>query len=311
VEILVPWRALDVSGRDVNPIPSMITEDEALYLHWLARCRYRGLGAIVDGGPLLGGSTVALAEGLRRNAQVSERRGRIHSYDLFEYTPLMTRVFRGRKAPAPGASLLAEFQRNVQPWHDSIVVYPGDVCDRQWTGGPIEILFIDLAKTWDIQRHLLREFFPHLVPGVSVVVQQDYFFVSCYWIHLVMEALSPYFRISAMPEGPTLAFDLVAPIPPHLLERDYEHAFTRDDAVALMDRSLARFTGTHRLVAETAKVSLLLAYGDVTGAAQVLDAIRTAPAFDARVRIDWDKAAARVQAAAEARGASPVLMVPA
>src|SRR5690606_14000300 len=160
----------DVSGRDVNPIPSMITEDEALYLHWLARCRYRGLGAIVDGGPLLGGSTVAFAEGLRRNPQVDDPRGRIHSYDLVEYTPFMTRIFKGRKAPAPGASLLAEFQRNVRPWQTSIAVYPGDIRERRWTGGPIEILFIDLAKTWDIQRHLLREFFPHLIPGVSVVV---------------------------------------------------------------------------------------------------------------------------------------------
>jgi hypothetical protein len=236
---------------------------------------------------------------LRRNPQVDDPRGRIHSYDLFEYTPFMTRIFKGRKAPAPGASLLAEFQRNVRPWQTSIAVYPGDIRERRWTGGPIEILFIDLAKTWDIQRHLLREFFPHLIPGVSVVVQQDYFFVSCYWIHLVMEALGDYFRVSAMPEGPTLAFDVVAPIPPHLLERDYEHAFTRDEAVALMDRSLARFTGSRRLVAETAKVSLLLAYGDVPAAQQLLAAIRSAPAFDARVAIDWDKAASRVQAATE------------
>lgn len=296
----VPWRALPVSGRDVNSVPSMITSDESLYLHWLARCRYRGLGEIVDGGPLLGGSTMALAEGLRLNPAVTNRVRRIHSYDLFEYTPAMKRVFKGRAEPPPSSSLLSEFMRHTLPWREQICVYPGDVCQYTWNGAPIEILFIDLAKTWEIQRHLLRTFFPSLIPGVSTVVQQDYFFVSCYWIHLLMEYLHEYFAIAAMPDGPTLAFDYIAPIPRELLDPDDERHFSLDEAVALMDRSLDRFAGSKRLTATTAKVSLLLAYGDVSTAATVLQAVREAPDFDDHVRIDWDKAAQRVHAAAVA-----------
>lgn len=289
-----PWRDLGVGGRDVNGVPSMIAPDESLYLHWLARCRYTGQGEIVDGGPLLGGSTVAMAEGLRLNSTVSIKTGRIHSYDLFEYTPLMKRLFRRSPEPAAGESLLPRFRKHTQPWADMVRVYPGDILMRSWSGAPIEILFIDVAKSWAIQRHLLREFFGCLIPGVSVVVQQDYFFVSCYWIHLVMEALSDYFRPVHMPDGPTLGFEVLAPVPQELLLRDYEHAFSKEEAVQLMDRSLSRFHGAKQLVAMTAKVSLLLAHKDVNAARAVLEDIRRAPAFGDAVVIDFKKAEERV-----------------
>ncbi len=290
-----PWRQLGVSGREVNPIPSMIAPDESLYLHWLARCRYTGQGEIIDGGPLLGGSTTALASGLRLNPGVVDKAGRIHSYDLFEYIPQMKRLFR-RGEPAPGENLAPRFMQYTIPWQEHICVYPGDIQKRSWCGKPVEIFFIDLAKTWGIQLHLLRNFFGSLIPGVSVVVQQDYFFVSCYWIHLIMEYLSPYFRPTDMPDGPTLAFQYYKAVPPELLNLDYSRMFSKAEAALLMDRALSRFTGAKRLVATTAKVALLLASDDVKGASDTLEAIRNSPDFGEAVKIDFEKAESRVEA---------------
>ena len=303
--LLTPWRDLGITGRDVNAIPSMITPDEALYLHWLTRCQYKGQGDIVDGGPLLGGSTTAMAEGLRLNPSVENKANRIHSYDLFEYaSPFMKRLFRRGPAPAEGESLLPRFQANIKPWASSVRVYPGDILKYQWSGAPIEILFIDVAKTWDIQRHLLREFFPHLVPGVSVVVQQDYFFVSCYWIHLIMESLSEYFRPAHVTEGPTLGFEMIAPVPRELLLVDYERSLSKQEAVALMDRSIARFEGMKRLVVTTAKVSLLLAYRDIDAAEDVIAQIQRAPEYgNATLQIDVDKAIEKIAKAKTQRAA--------
>jgi hypothetical protein len=299
---LTPWRDLGLSGRDVNGVPSMIAPDESLYLYWLAHSRYTGQGEIVDGGPLLGGSTVAFARGLRSNDAVAVKTGRIHSYDLFEYTPFMKHLFRRSPEPVVGESLLPRFRANIKPWADSVRVHPGNILDHSWSGAPIEVLFIDVAKTWAIQRHLLREFFPHLIPGVSVIVQQDYFFVSCYWIHLIMEALSEYFRPVHMPDGPTLGFEVVAPVPQERLLVDYERTFSKDEAVKLMDRVLARFEGARRSTAMTAKVSLLLAHDDVDGAESVLEEIRSSPDFTTAVRINFEKAAKRTaQARARVR----------
>jgi hypothetical protein len=303
--LLKPWRDLGITGRDVNAIPSMITPDESLYLHWLARCRYEGAGEIIDGGPLLGGSTIAMAEGLRRNERVGNKAARIHSYDLFEYHPMMKRrLFKKGPEPAPGDSLLPIFTRNITPWMSSVRVFPGDILRYTWSGAPIEILFIDVAKTWDIQRHLLREFFPHLIPGKSIVVQQDYFFVSCYWIHLIMESLSDYFRPVHMTEGPTLGFEMIAPVPSHLLAIDYERALSKQQALALMDRSIARFEGLKRLVVTTAKVSLLLAHRDIDGAEDVVAQIQRAPEYgDPILQIDVDKAIEKIAKAKAQRAA--------
>ena len=97
-----PWRQLGIDGSEVNPVPSMMTADESLYLYWLARCQYTGRGEIVDGGPYLGGSTMAMAEGLRRNDAVPHKTGRIHSYDLFVYDgqPPSKRLFKHEPEPA-------------------------------------------------------------------------------------------------------------------------------------------------------------------------------------------------------------------
>jgi hypothetical protein len=293
--LLTPWRDLGITGREINAIPSMIAPDESLYLHWLARHVYTGQGEIVDGGPLLGGSTVAMAEGLRLNDRVTDKAARIHSYDLFEYTVFMKRLFRKTPEPALGENLLARFRNNIKPWASSVEVYPGDILTYSWSGAPIEILFIDVAKTWDIQKHLLTEFFPHLIPGVSIVVQQDYFFVSCYWIHLVMESLAEYFEPVHLTDGPTLGFAVTKAVPRERLLFDYERDLSKAEAVDLMDRSIARFDGLKRLVVTTAKVSLLLAYRDIEGAEAVLDGIRRAPEYgDVVLQIDVDKAVEKI-----------------
>jgi hypothetical protein len=272
----------------------MITRDEALYLHWLGRCRFTGRGAIIDGGPFLGSSTIALAKGLRLNDRVSRKSGRIFSYDLFEYTPYMQRLFAGHAEPAIGDSIESLFRANIAPWAHLVEVFPGDITKRSWSGGPIEILFIDLAKTWDVQRHLLCQFFPHLIPGVSLVVQQDYFFLDCYWIHLVMEALADFFRPVHSPNGPTLSFELVKGIPSSLLEIDYERHWTRGQAVALMDQAIARFEGERRLLVMTAKMSLLLAHHDVNGARAILAEVEQHADVTEPVRINAEKARKRI-----------------
>ncbi len=291
---LTPWREPAVVPRHVNRVPSMISRDETLYLHWLARCRFTGHGEIVDGGPLFGSSTIAMAKGLRLNDRVSRKAGRICSYDLFTYDPYMQRLFLGQAEPAVGDDIESIFRSNIAPWAHLVQVFPGDITKRSWSSGPIEILFIDLAKTWDVQRHLLTHFFPHLIPGVSVVVQQDYFFVDCYWIHLVMEALSEYLRPVHAPYGPTLAFDLIKTIPTPLLEIDYEHHWTKAQAVALMDRVIARFDGERRLLVMTAKVSLLLAHGDLSGAQSVLAEVEQHVDFTESVRINAEKAKQKI-----------------
>ena len=68
---------------EVRSVKTMLSAQELELLYTLARDQYTGRGEIVDGGAFLGGSTLALANGLRDNRRVQDKNGRIHSYDLF------------------------------------------------------------------------------------------------------------------------------------------------------------------------------------------------------------------------------------
>jgi len=46
-------------------VPTMLTPEERLYLHWLGAVVWSGRGCVVEIGPWLGGSTVCLAAGMR------------------------------------------------------------------------------------------------------------------------------------------------------------------------------------------------------------------------------------------------------
>lgn len=301
-----PWQAIDDANRIENPVPSMIAPDEFKYLRWLARDLYSGKGEIVDGGPLLGGSTVALAEGLRQNPRVREKARRVHSYDRFVYIASAHSLFPDASRPKPGDSVLTHFLDYTEPWREHLAVYPGEIQTHGWAGEPIEILFIDLAKTWATQGYLLREFFPSLIPGVSIVVQQDYFFHGCYWIHPVMEHLADYFTPVHVTDASSAGFLLERAIPPELLEIDYEHHFSRDEALALMDGAAGRYTGAKRLQVLTAKAAALVAYGEHGAALDVLETIRCSSACDQTVSFDWNAVFGRLPSeVAIARGLRP------
>ena len=55
-----PWRTSIKPVSEINPIGSMISEDESRYLHWMAKEYFSNRGVIIDLGPLAGGSTYSL-----------------------------------------------------------------------------------------------------------------------------------------------------------------------------------------------------------------------------------------------------------
>jgi len=266
------WQKLGLDASKVNPVKSMIGEDESLYLHWLAREYYRGDGEIVDAGCLLGGSTCALASGLLANPGVTNKAQRIHSYDLFRFCD----GFRGHVLPqdAPyqqGDDLLPLFRRNTIQYEPMLKVEPGDICRKKWSGQPIEIFFIDVAKSWGIHNHLMREFFPRLIPGRSIVVHQDYFHWGCWWIHLTMQYLSSYFEVVHNPWGSTLSFRLLRSIPEKILHRNWSKQFDAAVTAELMDRAIAPTVGPLRSMLLSAKAAALAERQAFGPAAQAVD----------------------------------------
>ncbi len=90
----------------------------------------------------------------------------------------MARVPAAALASATGTPLGTSFapihSANIAKVQDLVAVHAGDVMQAPLPPGDIEVLFIDLAKHWTVNDHVVRAFFPRLIPGRSIVVQRDY-----------------------------------------------------------------------------------------------------------------------------------------
>lgn len=210
-----PWKA--VTPADLGAaaaVPTMLTPEEELLYHWLGR-RVSGEGAVVDLGAYAGGSAARLLSGLA----LSGRGCHVHSYDRFRSSrALWARHLPDEPLPeTDDADLLPVVQRHLAPWSGRISLRVGDIGGTRWTGGPVEILSVDAAKGSAMADHIAAEFFPALVPGQGVLIQQDYLMPVQPWLPAQMVALREAFLPLARVPKVGLVFLCVAPVTPSLL----------------------------------------------------------------------------------------------
>jgi len=247
-------------------------------LYWLARDHYRGAGRIVDGGCFTGGSTLALARGVVDGPTGGGGRP-IHVYDLFRADEYMVEHYL-RPAGLPheaGDSFRAEFDRTTRAVAPLLRVEEGDIQRIGWTGEPIEILFIDLAKDWDLNQALVRDFFPCLIPGRSIVVQQDFVFHFCPWVAVTMEHLADYFEYVGYVEHCSTVYLNTRRIPAGALNVRLAE-LPLDRKLALMDGAIVRggFTGDAAAIMQCARAALLVEGRRVEEARALLDRVAAA-----------------------------------
>jgi hypothetical protein len=223
-----PWSEVSF---DYPAIPTMISWEERSFLYWLTSEQWTGQGHVVEMGPWLGGSTVCLAMGMRASGRRSSRR--LHVFDNFIWRPFM-----GERAALPladGESFRSYFEKNLDRFRDLLEVHQESLPDEhvpsdplatairdidkgatslvRWERSePVEILFIDGAKSWTGMVHLLREMGPALLPRESLIVCQDYKYWGTYWVPLALEMLKDSLELVHVLDANTAAFRLVAPL---------------------------------------------------------------------------------------------------
>ena len=211
-----PWMAIrEADLGAARAVPTMLTPEEGLLYHWLGR-RAQGAGATVDLGAYAGGSAARLLSGLA----VSGRDFHVHSYDRFR----SSRAFWARFLPdeplpeADDADLLPVVRRHLAPWDKHVTLHVGDIGTMRWTGGPVEILAIDAAKGSAMADHIAAEFFPALIPGHAILVQQDYLMPVQPWLPAQMVGLRECFLPLAHVPKVGLVFLCRSPVTPQMLE---------------------------------------------------------------------------------------------
>lgn len=254
----------------------MITMNERQHLFDAARQRFTGEGAIIDLGTWLGGSTAAMAAGLSANTN-DVGRHRVHAFDLFRMNAWMKENYRYPElADIPvGGSFRPVFEKNLRPWADRVVVHAGDLSEHPWSGGPVELVHVDIMKNWALTNTVLRTIFKHLIPGRSIIVHQDYAHFNTVWIHLVMYRLRAHFEpIALVPDSTSYEFRSVSAIPPSLLDHTYGFAdFDREEERAAFAWSRALVSDPFKaLNIDAAEASLYLQKGDLATAEALLTA---------------------------------------
>ena len=266
-----PWLGEEASEPGV---PTMISRAEQRYLHWLARTQWRDEGHVVEIGPWLGGSTLCLARGMERAHPAA--RHRLHAFDNFVW-----RGFMARFAPLPladGESFERFFRANVASQAARIEVHARTLPDEpaphdaeatsvrgreapplspfSWDARePLEILFVDGAKSWRGMRWLLAHVAASLTPG-ALLVCQDFKHWGSSWVPLFVARIAERLElVHVVRRGSTATFRLREPLAADAL------AALPDDAAALAPGAA--------LADLEAMASWIGATGDALGAAHV------------------------------------------
>lgn len=234
----------------------MLSPDELRLLYALARDYADGSGAIVDAGCFLGGSSAALLAGLRDR---DHKWGGppLFSYDLFQVEDYTRDTFFAGHGLEIGDSFRRLYDENIAPFNAPHTVREGDIIELGWDGGPIDVFFVDILKTWTINKAVHESFFPSLVPGRSLIVHQDYGWGLLPWLHISTELMwESLRRVDMMPFG-THVFLLERPIDPDVLSLDLERDIDEHERIRLIDRAIDRNVGEARGMVELSKAMLL------------------------------------------------------
>ncbi|MHC3468202.1 class I SAM-dependent methyltransferase [Streptomyces sp. 7R007] len=222
---------------------------ELQFLYLVGRHHLTGRERIVELGSGGGGSTYALAMGLKENPEFDERTGRLHAYDFFRVgkgTFASEKFFASGHKPADDDSFLDDFRGRLAPFLPFLEIHAGDLWQTSDPDdkSPVEFLHIDIAKTARVFRCVAERFLTRMQPG-TVVLHQDFAGPRLPWLHHSTGALLPYIEIAGPPIRSTLAFEVTKPIPEDVLTRIAEDAYTVDEKLELISAVQQRVDRDH------------------------------------------------------------------
>ena len=221
----------------LSEVKGMIGQGERRLLYAMTRFGFEGIGTIVDAGAFVGSSAYCMAAGLSESP--FKDGVKIHSYDLFiaQFPDVVDAISTLVRPIQIGESYLDIFEHQLAEFSDSVVVHQGDFCTKEWRlDSKIEILFVDICKSPQLNRHLITTFVPSLVPNKSVLLQQDFLHVWHPYVHWSMEILSPYFDIELSLVDATRVYRLIRSIPEAELRRACGDGVSTEEKIDLLRR---------------------------------------------------------------------------
>jgi hypothetical protein len=153
----------------------MVTSAELCLAETYARYSYTGEGKIVELGCWLGAVTLALARGVAENPQTRSKRP-IEAFDRFRWEAWMTPIAErlGCSRVPDDETFLEHTKKIVKRYEHLIRFHEKDLLVPERFRDRIEFLFVDAMKSWKLANAIVQTYFPRLIAGRALIVQQDF-----------------------------------------------------------------------------------------------------------------------------------------
>ena len=249
---------------------------EGAMLYYIARDWVSGRHPLLELGSFLGGSASLTGAGLMANPDW-DGTTRLHCFDIFEAKfGDMAEFIRTRIDPdfREGEDFQHLFEAQTAEVAPAIEIHKGDFAEARWDGGAVDLVFVDIAKTAELNRVVLERFLPALRPGPGLMVNQDFHNADNPWIHCSLGHLIDHFELVEPRADDSILLRLRDPIPAQALaEAGRWEDLDPTDALARVDRLLSLFRegGHDTRYIELVRARLLIRGGDAGGALALVD----------------------------------------
>lgn len=252
--------------KDILAIPSMMSPNERKFLYGLTKNHYSGEGIIIDAGIFMGASSYIFGKAIQENQKFSnlkfDNQKPIMSFDRAviypNFFPFAQRHNIETTGLAAGDSFKHLIEENIAPVENVVDLKIGDIIQEDYSkvGLPIEILFLDIIKRPDINNYTLKSWFPYLIPGKSIVIQQDFFCEGVPHIPVTMEYFDEYFDYLGEIHSASI-YRYKKEIPLEELEKDLGETLPIEQQLELIDNAKLKTNFTSRkYVLDITKVML-------------------------------------------------------
>jgi hypothetical protein len=173
-----PW--LKIAAEPIT-MPGMITDEEAQYYEWVGTL-YQGCGAAIELGPWLGKSTRHILRGLKKGQRFNGKQ--LHVFDDFIWrSSWMDQYVSDDLRCQNHANFRDVFERFVKDDRASLLVSTAKIVDYEgnervppiaWNEQPIEIMYIDCGRMFEVNEAWYRTFAPSFIPNITLLVMQDW-----------------------------------------------------------------------------------------------------------------------------------------
>lgn len=233
-----------VSDR-VHHHPAMLGAEERQLPAYISASMAERPGTIVELGCYLGGSTVAILDGLNHCGKLGpEPRKAIHSYDLFRANEFMVEHSLAPFGIASGESFRPAFSELLGDWSPYVEVHEGDILDETWPAEPIKLLYVDILWSWETNQHVFDQFYRRLEKG-SWLIHQDYVYSAYPWLPISMEWLveNGYFAFRSFARHSTVSFECLRS--PGEVEQNFSfnQELSLSEKRRLLQKAVSRFSG--------------------------------------------------------------------